>query len=267
MENLNNELNISEETIKKIESLSISNIPDNPSAMGKTPKDIKEDLFGVIHSATKALLGDLCKIKWVKDIATASSDEEQLPPNTEAVKIYINSTEDAIKSVAVGTPTLSGQELVFPNLNGEELTRVPLPSGGYSHLPLQRGNSFRLQEVAPKVYRARVWKDVDDIYCSYGTALTYMGCANWSEVMSGFTRSNLRVSTATVPIHKEWTSVSVAQDVSVSFQKNAGYIYFHGEPEDEGDGYYLPSHDWYVEIEVDLNQMQCVIKAFQCNNY
>lgn len=142
--------------------------------------------------------------------------------------------------------------------------------GGYSHLPLQRGNSFRLQEVAPKVYRARVWKDVvSEMFC--GSGRQWLGstwCDNWSEVMSGFTPSNLRVSIATVPIHEYWTaSISAAQDVSVSFVKSNGAVVFHGKPEDEGDGYYLPSHDWYVEIEVDLNQMQCVIKAFQCNNY
>lgn len=141
--------------------------------------------------------------------------------------------------------------------------------GGYSHLPLQRATNtlpvFSLQEVAPKVYRARVWKDVDDIYCSFGTKLAYMRCSNWVQLLPTYAeRSKLRISIATVPIHKtNNVSTAIAWDVNVSFHKDSGRIDFYGEPE---NGYYIPSHDWYVEIEVDLNQNQCVIKAFQCDN-
>ena len=220
---------------------------------------------------------DMLNITWENEINDDNSSS-QIPPTTEAVKNYIDFTQTAeatartnadntIKAAAIGTPTLSGQELVFPNLNGSELKRITLPSGGsgsggYSHLPLQRGNgnsnSCRLQEVAPKVYRARIWFDVGELYCASGINVNAVYFDNWRELLPTYAeQSRLQVSIATVPIH------DVAQSVGVSLTKTSGYLYFSSVPENG----YIPSHDWYAEIEVDLNQNQCVIKAFQCDNY
>ena len=95
---------------------------------------------------------------WISGISSASGSNLLIPPTTEAVRNYIASVVEAIeqkiydanegdyvnliieqnariladneiKSAAVGKPTVSGQDLVFNNLAGQELGRVTLPDG------------------------------------------------------------------------------------------------------------------------------------------
>ena len=250
---------------------------------------------------------------WITNIASATGDQMLIPPNTEAVRNYIiailnteanirGTADNSIRATAVGTPTLSGQELIFPNLNGIELTRVPLPSGSgdatggssdssVATLPLQSlsydNKSYEFTKLTDNVYAAKFRFSIADVYCSYGNDFYVARCNNFTEILPEISgRAQLHCQVSTIPLHPYVDSNGIEIEYQTHYPASAmavecvpekamdidsGYTALTGglrfKPMDANYCYYIPGHEWYVELELNTEKNMLIIKAFQCDNY
>jgi hypothetical protein len=90
-------------------------------------------------SEIRVPVGNITLPAWTTNVNTSNSEQLAVPPTTQAVKNAVNSeansrssADSAIMAAAVTSPQISGNDLVFKNLNNVEIGRVTLPSGGGS---------------------------------------------------------------------------------------------------------------------------------------
>ena len=111
-------------------------LPINPAAKGMKAADIRAALYSPITDDTHSVMAELKRVICEANIALAAleskinnTDASELRSSLEIEIATRSDADNYIKAEAVGAPTLSDRELIFPNLNGAELARVTLPSG------------------------------------------------------------------------------------------------------------------------------------------
>ena len=212
--------------------------------------------------------------------------------------------DNYIRENAVFGVELSGQDLVFRNDHGVELqnNRITLPSGSgdatggssdssVATLPLQslsyNNESYEFTKLTDNVYAAKLRFSVADVMCSYGADFHVARCKNFTEILPEISgRAQLHCQVSTIPLHPYVDSYGIevgnythypasamavecvpekAMDIDSGYTALTGGLRF--KPMDANYCYYIPGHEWYVELELNTEKNILIIKAFQCDNY
>lgn len=122
-------------------------------------------------------------------------------------------------------------------------------------------NEYSFTDIGNGIRRARVLCSIGGTYCSYGGMhiLTY-SCENPG------TGGDLRISVSSIPVHNidNYSSYSYGDVVEARMDEGFTLSFY---VMDSASTYYIPAHDWYVEIEHDTNQNILLVRAFECDNY
>ena len=146
--------------------------------------------------------------------------------------------------------------------------------GGVESLPLTKltSDSFTLQYISSGVYGARLL-----IYSNTPTCVSeinnYYYCTNFASLVSGISYVNVSLNNSYV--HSK-TNVYAGYNLATEHpiptgqtmqwgKNNTGYYLRPNFLEYyEANYYYSGDCDWYVELELNINMQQLIIKAYQC---
>lgn len=162
---------------------------------------------------------------------------------------------------ADGTPRFKFSYLKgAPGSGGSNFDLLPIQILGYNGDSYV--NEYRFADIGNGIHRARVLCSIGGIYCSYGG----MNIQTYSCENPVFSYGDLRISVCSIPIHSiEGTNNYSYGDVVEAVIDEGGTLSFNVM--DGANSYYIPTHDWYVEIEYDTNQSILLVRAFECDNY
>ncbi len=186
-----------------------------------------------------------------------------------------------VRKTAISEPTLSGRELIFTNLNGEELGRIDIPEGGsggatssVASLPIETvTNSFTLKKVSDTIYGARIWFEgyIPSCYSPYEQ---YFYCSNFAEcaaglsdVLASVTNSYIHTRNGVYQFENDNIPFPIPLGSTIEWGKNKSGYYLHPSSL-EHSGYKQDTidHSWYVELELDRSLARLIVKAFQCED-
>ena len=182
--------------------------------------------------------------------------------------VRLNNSKQDIKDFAYSRGVEIPEETLL-NEYREYLDQIPSGSG-FDSLPIQilgyNGdsyvNDYRFTDIGNGIHRARVLCSIGGVYCSYGGAhlMTY-SCDN-----PVFVGGDLRISVSSIPVHniENYNSYSYGDMVEARMNESCILSFY---VMDTASAYYIPAHDWYVEIEYDTNQNILLVRAFECDNY
>lgn len=227
----------------------------------------EERVQELIGEALKGISGG-SGVNIVQETGTSETDVMSQKATTDAIKYSLPS---------FGTDPVDGSLII----SGGNYNFTYFPSGGsgssgggVESLPLTKltSDSFTLQEISSGVYGARLL-----IYSNTPTCVSeinnYYYCTNFASLVSGISYVNVSLNNSYV--HSK-TNVYAGYNLATEHpiptgqtmqwgKNNTGYYLRPNFLEYyEANYYYNGDCDWYVELELNINMQQLIIKAYQC---